>query len=147
MQDEMLHIPGPGFDGIKGLSRIQAFARGSIGLARTMEERTGRMHQNAALPSGVMQVPDKMSDPAFRRMQAQLKQNYAGVSNWGRTIIVDEGAKYTPFQLSPQDLKTIEARRYPVAHISRFFGVPLYLLNQTEKTTSWGQWHTGRLAG
>ncbi|KXV75222.1 hypothetical protein AD953_08360 [Acetobacter malorum] len=137
-QDEMLHIPGPGFDGIKGLSRIQAFARGSIGLASTMEERTGRMHQNAALPSGVMQVPDKMSDPAFRRMQAQLRQNYAGVSNWGRTIIVDEGAKYTPFQLSPQDLQTIEARGYQVADISRFFGVPLHLLNQTEKTTSWG---------
>lgn len=86
----------------------------------------------------VVRVPDKMSDPAFRRMQAQLRQNYAGVSNWGRTIIVDEGAKYTPFQLSPQDLQTIEARGYQVADISRFFGVPLHLLNQTEKTTSWG---------
>ncbi|KAA8384052.1 phage portal protein [Acetobacter tropicalis] len=138
LQGDMLHIPGPGFDGLKGLSRIQSFARGSVGLAQTMEERTGRLHQNAALPSGVMQVPSKMNDASFRRMKAQIENNYSGVSKWGRTIIVDDGAKYTPFQLSPQDLQTIEARRYQVADISRFFGVPLHLLNETDKTTSWG---------
>ncbi|MFT8795175.1 MAG: phage portal protein [Acetobacter orientalis] len=138
LQEDMIHIPGPGFDGIKGLSRIQSFARASVGLAQTMEERTGRMHQNAALPSGVMQVPGKMTDPAFRRLKAQIEGNYSGVSKWGKTILVDEGAKYTPFQLSPQDLQTIEARRYQVADISRFFGVPLHLLNETDKTSSWG---------
>ena len=137
-QEDMLHIPGPGFDGIKGLSRIQSFARGSVGLARSMEERTGRVHQNASMPSGVMQVPGKMSDPAFKRLRRQLEEAHTGVANWGKTVIADEGSKYTPFQLSPQDLQTIEARRYQVADISRFFGVPLHLLNETDKTTSWG---------
>lgn len=137
-QEDMIHIPGPGFDGIKGMSRIQSFARGSIGLAHSMEERTGRMHQNAAMPSGVMQVPAKMGDESFRRMKAQLDQNYSGVGKWGKTIIVDDGAKYTPFQLSPQDLQTIQARGYQVADISRFFGVPLHMLNATDKSTSWG---------
>ena len=138
LQEDMIHIPGPGFDGVKGLSRIQAFARGSIGLAHAMEERTGRMHQNATLPSGVMQVKSRMNGDSFRRMKAQLEQNYAGVGKWGKTIIVDDGAKYTPFQLSPQDLQTIQARGYQVADISRFFGVPLHMLNATDKSTSWG---------
>ena len=137
-QEDMLHIPGPGFDGIKGLSRIQSFARGSVGLARSMEERTGRVHQNASMPSGIMQVQGKMSDDGFRRLRRQLQEAHSGVANWGKTVIADEGSKYTPFQLSPQDLQTIEARRYQVADISRFFGVPLHLLNETDKTSSWG---------
>ncbi|MFT8776761.1 MAG: phage portal protein [Gluconacetobacter liquefaciens] len=136
--EDMIHIPGPGFDGRKGLSRIQAFARGSVGLALTMEERTGRLHQNAALPSGVLQVPTRMSDEAILRAKAEFNAAHSGVSKWGGTVVVDDGAKYTPFQLSPQDLQTIEARRYQVADISRFFGVPLHLLNETDKTTSWG---------
>lgn len=137
-QADMIHIPGPGFNGVQGLSRIQTFARGSIGLAQSMEERTGRIHQNAAMPSGVMQVRQKMSDTGFARMRAQLDTMHAGVERWGKTVIVDEGASYTPFQLSPQDLQTIEARRYQIADVSRFFGVPLHLLNETDKTTSWG---------
>ena len=137
-QEDMIHIAGPGFDGRRGMSRIQSFARGAIGLAMTMEERTGRLHQNAAMPSGVLQTPKKMSDTGILRAKAQFDMAHRGVSKWGSTVIVDEGAKYTPFQLSPQDLQTIEARRYQIADISRFFGVPLHLLNETDKTTSWG---------
>lgn len=137
-QEDMIHIPGPGFDGRQGLSRIQSFARGSIGLALTMEERTGRVHQNAAMPSGVLEVPGRMSDEAILRAKAEFNAAHAGLSKWGGTVVVDDGAKYTPFQLSPQDLQTIEARRYQVSDISRFFGVPLHLLNETDKTTSWG---------
>jgi phage portal protein BeeE len=45
---------------------------------------------------------------------------------------------YTPFQMSQADLNTLEFRRYQVADISRFYGVPLHLLNETDKSTSWG---------
>jgi hypothetical protein len=40
--------------------------------------------------------------------------------------------------MSPEDLHTLELMRFTVADISRFYGVPLHLLNETDKSTSWG---------
>ena len=137
-QEDMIHIPGMGFDGLKGLSRIQAFSRNAIALGMALEERTGRAHENGATPSGVLAVKSKMSPEALRRQRAEFSQRYAGNSNAGKVVIVDEGSTYTPFQMSLGDLQTIENRRYQIADISRFYGTPLHLLNETDKSTSWG---------
>jgi phage portal protein BeeE len=60
-QEDVIHIPGLGFNGIRGLSRIRAFARNAISLAALMEEQTGRVHENAARPSGLATVPPGMN--------------------------------------------------------------------------------------
>lgn len=137
-QDDMIHIAGPGFDGIKGLSRIAAFARNSIALASVAEQQSGRTFENASRPSGFMEVPPNISEPAFRRMKAQFGADHAGWENSGRVIWGDVGSKYTPFQISAEDIAMIETRRFQIADISRFYGIPLHMLNETEKSTSWG---------
>ena len=137
-QEDMIHIPGPGFNGISGLSRIRAFARNAISLSALMEEQTGRVHENAAKPSGLVTVPPKMSPEGFGRFKAQFNEQNTGRFNAGRVIFGDKDTTFTPMQMSPEDLNTIAARRYQVADISRFYGVPLHLLNETDKATSWG---------
>ena len=46
--------------------------------------------------------------------------------------------KWSSMQINPTDAQTLETRRYQVADIARVFGVPLHLLGETEKATSWG---------
>lgn len=137
-QADMLHIPGPGFDGVLGMSRIRFAARDAVALAKVLEEQTGVLHENAARPSGFVEVPSGISAEGFRRMVAQFNERYAGRANAGRVYFGDAGAKFTPLQMTPADLATIEFRRFQVADISRFFGVPLPLLNETDRSTSWG---------
>lgn len=137
-QEDMLHLAGPGFDGIRGLSRIQAFSRNAISLAQSLEERVGRAHENGATPGGVLAVKARMSPEAINRQRAQFHDRYGGRANAGRVVVADEGSTYTPFQMSLGDLQTIEQRRYQVADISRFYGTPMHLLNETDKSTSWG---------
>jgi HK97 family phage portal protein len=139
-QDDVLHIPGPGFNGVVGLSRIRAYARNAVALSLVMEEQTGRVHENAARPSGLVSLDPKVkiSPAGFARFKAQFNDNHAGRSNAGRVIFGDGDTKYTPFQMSQEDLNTLEFRRFQVADISRFYGVPLHLLNETDKSTSWG---------
>lgn len=139
-QEDMLHIVGPNIDqhGVRGVSRIQGFARDPIALAKVLEEQTGRVHENAARPSGVMTVPSNITKDGLARMKAQFGQSYAGRDNAGRVIFADGDSKFTPIQISPVDLATIESRRYQVAEIARVFGVPLHLLQETDKSTSWG---------
>jgi HK97 family phage portal protein len=137
-QDDILHFPGPGFDGIKGLSRIQAFARDAIGLARTLEQQTGTMHENAARPSGMMELPGSIQPAGMRRIESHFNEHSAGRLNTGRVLFVDKDTKYTPFQMTAEDLNTLEFRRYQAADICRFYGVPPHLIGEAAGTSAWG---------
>jgi len=137
-QDDMIHIPGVGFNGIKGMSPIRSFGRNAIALAQLLEDQIGTVHENAAKPSAFVTVKPSIKPAGFAAFKAQFDDNYTGRQNAGKVIYGDEGTSYTPMQLTPEDLHTIEARRYQVADISRFYGVPLHLLNETDKSTSWG---------
>lgn len=137
-QEDIVHIPGPGFNGVRGMSRIRAFARNTISLAMLLEEQTGRIHENSARPSGLATVPPGISRESFDRFKAQFSEQNVGRANAGRVVFGDKDTTYTPFQMSQEDLNTLEFRRFQVADISRFYGVPLHLLNETEKSTSWG---------
>lgn len=138
-QDDMIHIPGLGFNGVVGVSRIKAFATRAIGLARTLEEQSDLVHRNAARPSGVLELgPGKISPEGFARMRADFMGDHTGKRNAGKVIFADHGSKFHQLQMSFEDMETLESRRFQVADISRFFGVPLHLLNETDKSTSWG---------
>lgn len=137
-QDDMIHIPGPGFNGLVGESRIRHNARNSVSLSLMLLEQIGRVHENAAKPSGLVNVPDTISDDGFRRLRAQFTQDNTGRANAGKPIFGEPGMTFTPFQMTPEDLTTIDLMRFGVADVSRFFGVPLHLLNETDKSTSWG---------
>jgi HK97 family phage portal protein len=137
-QDDILHFAGPGFDGLCGVSRIQAFARTSIAVAKTLEEQTGYVHENAARPSGMLTITPGTKPEGIRRMQASFNERYVGRSNAGRTIFVDKDQVYTPFQISPEDLNTIEARKYSGEDICRFFSVPPVMAGVTGDATNWG---------
>lgn len=137
-QEDMLHFAGPGFDGIQGLSRIRAFARNSVGIARIIEESAGNSYRQASKLSGFATLPTRASPDAVKRFKAQFLGDYTGVGNHGRVVFGDQGTSFTPFQMSIVDLAIISALQWQVADISRFFGVPLHLLNDTEKSTTWG---------
>lgn len=137
-QEDIIHIPGLGFNGVTGLSRIRSFARNAVSLDQLLLEQVGRIHENAAKPSGYVTVPPKISPAGFQRFKAQFEENNTGRYNAGKVVFGDKDTTYTAMQMSPEDLNTIAFRGYQVADISRFFGVPLHLLNQIDKSTSWG---------
>jgi HK97 family phage portal protein len=55
-KDEVLHIPGLGFDGLIGYSPI-AMAKNAIGMALATEEYGAKFFSNGANPGGVLEHP------------------------------------------------------------------------------------------
>lgn len=137
-QDDIIHIPGLGFDGIRGLSRISGFARGAVSLAKLLEEQSGRYHENAARPSGAVDVPPNIKPDGLRRMEAWFSERYSGRLNVGKPLFLDAGSKFTPFSISAEDLQTIQSRQFQMADICRFFGVPPHLIGEAANTSAWG---------
>lgn len=139
-QDEVIHVPGLGFDGIKGISPIQWAGKQAIGTAFALDELVGRMHANGVRLSGVLSVAKATASDkeALKRLLAQIRDLYSGQSNTGATLVVDPESEWTPMQMSLADAQTLESRRFQVTDICRLFGVPPHMVGETDKTTSWG---------
>ena len=65
-REDVLHIPGLGFNGLVGFSPI-SMARQAIGTALACEEFGGKFFANGTMPSGVIEHPGTIKDvKAFR---------------------------------------------------------------------------------
>lgn len=137
-QSDMLHIPGIGFNGLKGISPIADVGRQSVGLDLAIGETMSRLHSNGVRPSGTVKVDPGVSPEAFKRMRSEFNELYSGSSNAGKTIFLDKGSEFQQLSLSPEDAQTLESRRFQVTDICRLYGVPPHLVCETDSSTSWG---------
>lgn len=137
-QEDVLHVPGVGFDGLKGLSPIAWAGRQPIGISLSMEDLVGRIHANGARPSGWIELPKGIGPEGIKKMRAAWDAAHSGISNAGKTMFVDNGSKWNPMSLSMEDAQTLESRRFQVEDICRLFGIPPHMIGATDKTSSWG---------
>jgi len=133
----VLHIPGFGYDGTKGMSAIKA-ARQSLGLALAAEEFGARLFANGALSTGIVTTEKSIGDPQMKALAAQWKQKRSGLDKAFDTIFLDGGLKYQQLTIPPEDAQFLQSRSFQIDEIGRWYGVPSFMLNSTEKSTSWG---------
>lgn len=132
--ENVLHIPGLGFDGVKGYSVI-AMARQGIGLAQATEEYGARYFGNGARPGGVLRHPKTLSDPAFNRLKTEFNEEHQGLDNAHKLKILEEGMEYTQIGLPPEDSQFLETRKYQRSDIAGLFHVPPHMIGDLERAT------------
>lgn len=137
-QSDVLHIPGLGFDGLKGMSVITWAARQAVGLALATEQHGGRLFANGARLGVVLKHPKNLSKDAQSRLRAQFDQQHGGLSQAFKTMVLEEGLDVANISMTSEDAQFLETRRFQVEDIARFFGVPPHMIGHTEKTSSWG---------
>jgi HK97 family phage portal protein len=137
-QSNMLHIPGLGYDGLRGKSVITYAAREAVGLAPATEQHGSRLFSNGAKLGVVLKHPKTLSKEAAQRLAAQFQQQHTGLSNVGKTLVLEEGIDVSNVSMTNEDSQFLESRRFQVEDIARFFGVPPHLIGHTDKQTSWG---------
>ncbi|WP_258015555.1 phage portal protein, partial [Stenotrophomonas maltophilia] len=60
-QDDVLHFPGFGFNGLHGMSVIQWGARNGIGIAIQSDEHAGKFFSEGGKPEVAIRTPNKMT--------------------------------------------------------------------------------------
>jgi HK97 family phage portal protein len=132
LSSDVLHIPGLGFDGLIGYSPI-AMAKNAIGLAMATEEYGAKFFANGAAPSGVLEHPGTIKDP--QRVRDSWNAAYQGSSNAHKIAVLEEGMKYTPIGISPEQAQFLETRKFQINEIARIFRVPPHMLADLEKSS------------
>lgn len=129
---EVLHIPGLGFDGLVGYSPI-AMARNAIGMAIACEEYGAKFFANGAQPSGVLEHPGTLKDPA--KIRESWTQTFGGSHNANKVAVLEEGMKYTPISISPEQAQFLETRKFQIDEIARIFRVPPHMVGDLDKSS------------
>ena len=136
-QSDVLHVPNHGFNGIHGRSTI-SYAADSIGIGLSADEYSGEFFQNDSTPTGHIEFDKKLTQDTADFLLKYWEERHQGRGNRHRTGIIPEGGKWVNTSLNAEDTQLIETRRFQIGDIARFFGVPLHLLQETDKSTSWG---------
>ena len=130
--NDVLHVPGLGFDGLVGYSPI-AMAKNAIGLAQATEDYGASFFANGAAPGGVLEHPGTIKDPS--RVRESWQQTFGGARNGNKVAVLEEGMKYTPISVSPEQAQFLETRKFQVAEIARIFRIPPHMIGDLEKSS------------
>jgi HK97 family phage portal protein len=139
-QDDVLHFPGFGFNGVHGMSVIQWGARQAIGIAIKADEHAGETFAGGAsvqyavkLPAGKTMTPQQQSD--FR--DAWVAKYGSGAGHSKIPLILTEGLDVAELSMSAADAQLLESRKYQVEDIARALGIPPHMLGAAN-VSAWG---------
>ena len=128
---DILHIPGLGFDGLVGYSPI-AMAKNAIGMAIATEEYGAAFFANGATPSGILTHPGVIKNP--EAMRESWSKGFGG-RNSHKVAILEEGMNYTPISIAPNEAQFLETRKFQLNEIARIFRVPPHMVGDLEKSS------------
>lgn len=133
-KEKVFHVPGWGFDGIKGYSPIRMAAE-AIGTGIATNEFIARFYGQGMNIGGVLEHPEALGDKAYERLREWVESKGSGLANSWRPLILEEGMKYSRIPMPLADAQFIETRKLNRDEICGLFRVPPHMVANMEKAT------------
>lgn len=130
--EEVLHIPGLGFDGLIGYSPI-AMAKNAVGMTLACEEYGASFFANGANPGGVLEHPGVLKDPS--KVRESWNSVYRGVNNAHKIAVLEEGMKYQQIGIPPEEAQFLETRKFQINEIARLYRIPPHMIGDLDKSS------------
>lgn len=131
-QQDVLHIPGLGFDGLVGYSPI-AMAKNAVGMTLACEEYGASFFANGANPGGVLEHPGVLKDPG--KVRESWNSVYRGTNNAHKVAVLEEGMKYQQIGIPPEEAQFLETRKFQINEIARMYRIPPHMVGDLEKSS------------
>ena len=146
-QEDIAHYKGSSRDGLTGTSVLRR-AGEVIAAGRAAQEYDRAYYENGGQPAGVLRTEsdlrgyvkdqdgntllDSAGKPVTRKdhLRSEWERIHSGPKKSHRIAILDFGLDYKPLATSNRDAQFVENKEVFVRDIARFFGVPLYKLNE-----------------
>lgn len=138
---DVCHYKGMTRNGLLGVSVLRRAADVIAG-AQAAQEYNRAYYESGGQPSGILRTeadlggdaPDP-SDPSKTVNKKELLRReweriHAGPKNGHRIAVLDFGLDYKPLAASNKDAQFLESKEMSIRDIARFFGVPLYKLQE-----------------
>jgi len=121
------------YDGLYGKG-ILALAKSTIAADAGAQRYAKKFYQNGARMSGIVEVATDLGREGREKIRESFAQ-YASDSMF-KVAVLDRDMKYTPIGLNQKDAQFIESRDFTVEEVSRFTGIPQYMLQSGKQAYS-----------
>lgn len=144
---DICHYKGATRDGLKGVSVLRR-ASEVIASARARQQHDLSYYEHGGQPSGILKteadlsgyVKDADGKPVQRAdgslvtlkdsLRSEWERVHSGPGNSFKLAVLDFGLDYKPIAASNKDAQFVESQEISVRDIARYFGVPLYKLQE-----------------
>lgn len=123
--------------GLTGESPIMLNAEG-VGLALAGQTYAAKFFSQGARVAGFMTPEEVLTGPQRKQFSKAINEDLAGEKAFHTYKTFSRPMKFHQVSVTPRDSALIEMMSWSVADIARIWGIPLWLLQQEEKDTSWG---------
>jgi HK97 family phage portal protein len=122
------------------LSAVLDSTRQAIGIVLAIEEYCGRFFSNGGMPKTVLKFPAgvKLDQKQIDTLRDSWVRLYGGAENSALPMVLNNGGDATKLSFTAEEAQMLEARKFQVIDIARGFGVPPFMIGETEKTSAWG---------
>jgi HK97 family phage portal protein len=131
--DRIYHLPGLGFDGLKGYAVLR-LARETLGAAIALRDYGNRVVKNDARPGMVLHHPGTLSDPA----RDTLKRSWVEANERdgaGRTALLEEGITLSTVGFPPEDIQFLESQQWQVSEVARWLDIAPHKIGDLSRAT------------
>lgn len=136
-QDDVLHYPFIGWDGLQGRAPLEC-ARDAVGLAAAAQEFNEQYFSHGSAADIKMEFPGPLQKEQVEHILKTYEKTRSGSRGQRYPLIAYGGGKVERIDFNAEDSQLLESRQFQVEDICRFFGVPPHMVGHTSKTTSWG---------
>jgi HK97 family phage portal protein len=134
---DIFHLHINSDDGLDGRSPLQ-INRESLGITLAAEQYVGAWFGNGAIPGMVLTHPGRLKDGAKENLRKQWLEKFMGASKANKLAILEEGVAVTVVGVDPERSQLDKLRAAQVEAAARIYRVPLFLIQNQTKDTSWG---------
>ena len=97
-----------------------AMAKNAIGLGHCLtEEHEGEILCQWCDTGGILEHPGTVKDPA--KVRDSWNEAFGGSGIPTKVAVLEEGMKYTPISISPNEAQFLETRKFQIDEIARIF--------------------------
>jgi HK97 family phage portal protein len=134
--DAILHIPGMGYDGIKGWSPI-AMCRRALAVGMAAEEFSAKFFSQGSHLGGIITADGDLKPEQAEEARRTIGERISGLAKAHEVAVLAANFKYQSLGIAPEDAQLIESRQFSIQDVGRVYGLPNHLLNEASGSTSW----------
>lgn len=137
-QDDVLHVPGVGFNGVHSLSPIRYAAKNAIGTTLAANKYNAEFFTNGARADFVLKTDGELSKPQADLVRETWGQRHQGVGNRHLPAVLTGGLDISQLTMSAEDAQLMEILKFSVVDVARTYSVPPHMIAEAGKGTVWG---------
>jgi HK97 family phage portal protein len=117
-----------------GMSPLAAASK-SVDQSNASKAWNVGMLQHGATPSGTLTAPTQVEDVQYRRLTEWVEEQYAGWTNAGRPMVLENGMTWAQMGMSPIDMAWLEGQKLSAREIAMVFNIAPELIGDPDSKT------------